>query len=1107
MAKKIINPDYVFEVSWEVCNKVGGIYTVISTKAPGFINEMGDNYLFIGPDVWKETHRNPYFVQDDNLFKTWVESAAKEGLKIRVGRFKTAADGIAILVDFTQYFSQKDTILATFWEKYGLDSLTGQWDYLEPLLFGYAAGKVIESFYEHNLTSHDRILAQFHEWMTGAGILYLRDKVPQIGTVFTTHATVLGRSAAGNGWALYKDLQQYIPAQVARDLGVTSKFSLEKIAAHQADILTTVSEITAAECKKFFGRDVDFITPNGFDKQQILNIYTYKEARNSSREILQTVSSALLGQKIQDDAFFVVTSGRYEFRNKGLDLFVDTILKVAKLYDGPRQFIAWIMIPANQSGPRKELLDKISSGIESVPMNNRILTHGLFEPEQDHILSRLKASGFDNSSGSVKLIFVPAFLDGFDGLFNKTYYELLPGFDLSVFPSYYEPWGYTPLESIAFGVPTITTTFAGFGMWMKTHFGDKTQEVRVLSRTEENYWELSDTLARTLSECVLKNKADAIKVIDKAFKTADSFAWSQMDGYYRMAYNAALEKAESRSDQFRYKKAVEVIPMAARKVSVAPEWRKVFVDPAIPERISGLLRLSKNLWWSWNFDAIELFEVIDKELWYELKSNPIAMIEALPYDVLKSLEMNPEFIEKLDAVMEKFDNYMAAAVNPVGGRVAYFSMEYGLHDTVKIFSGGLGVLAGDYLKEASDTNKNMVAIGLLYRFGYFTQEISAFGDQFAKLIPQKFTHMPLLPVRDKQGKWIMISIALPGRTLYAKVWRLDVGRIPLFLLDTDIHENNDADRSVTHQLYGGDWENRLKQELLLGIGGIRLIHELNINPDIYHLNEGHAAFSTLERLKDFVQNEKLSFYQAVEAVRSTSLFTTHTPVPAGHDAFSEDLLRAYIPHFADRLNITWDTFMNLGRMQEGNTAEKFSVSILAINLSQEVNGVSRIHGRVSREMFADLFPGYFAEELHIGYVTNGVHLPTWTSKSWQQFYALHFGAEYINDQSNTSFWKKIYNVSDDEIWAERIKQKQQLTQFIRKRVNDDMTRRQENPKMIFKTLDGLRSEALTIGFARRFATYKRAHLLFSNLERLAKIVNNPRYPVQFIFAGKAHPQI
>lgn len=1104
MAKKIISPDYIFEVSWEVCNKVGGIYTVVSTKAPGFIRDLGDNYIFIGPDVWKETHRNPYFVQDDNLYKSWVEAASRDGLKIRIGRFKTAGDGIAILVDFTQYFTQKDQILATFWEKYGLDSLTGQWDYLEPLLFGYASGKVIESFYEHNLTSQDRIIAQFHEWMTGAGILYIKDKVPQIGTVFTTHATVAGRSAAGNGWALYRDLNHYNPDQVARELGIMAKYSLEKSAAVEADIFTTVSEITAAECKKFFGREVDFITPNGFDEQMILNTDTHLTARKSSREILTKVSSALLGEEVRNDAFFIVSSGRYEFRNKGLDLFVDTISKASKLYHGTRQIIAWIMVPANQSGARKEILDTISSGIKS-PMGNRILTHGLFEPEHDHILTRLKNSGFDNSTGNVKLIFVPAFLDGFDGLFNKTYYELLPGFDLSVFPSYYEPWGYTPLESIAFGVPTITTTFAGFGAWIKTHYGDKLQEVRVLNRTEENYWDLSDQLARTLSDCAQKSPEEAAKVTEKSFKTAAAFTWSEMNGYYKMAYNSALYKADSRSDKFRYKKAAEVVPMISRKASIEPEWRKVYVDPAIPERLSGLVRLSKNIWWTWNYDAIELFEVIDKELWYELKSNPIAMIEALPYDVLKSLELNPEFLEKLDSVMKKFDDYMEAGRHAQGGSVAYFSMEYGLHDTVRIYSGGLGMLAGDYLKEASDTNKNMIAVGLLYRYGYFNQEISTFGDQIAKLQPQKFTHMPLLPVRNENGDWIVVSLALPGRVLYAKVWRLDVGRIPLFLLDTDIHENSDTDRTVTHQLYGGDWENRLKQELLLGVGGIRLLKELNINPDIFHLNEGHAAFSTLERLKDFVQNEKLSFYQAMEVVRATTLFTTHTPVPAGHDSFSEDLLRAYIPHYADRLNISWETFMNMGRKNRGDVSEKFSVSILAINLAQEVNGVSRIHGRVSREMFTDLFPGYFADELHIGYVTNGVHFPTWTAKSWQQFYAKHFGEDYIYDQSNPEYWKKIYQVSDDEIWAERIRQKQQMIQYIRKRVNEDMTRRQDNPKMIFKTLDGLRSEALTIGFARRFATYKRAHLLFSNLERLSKIVNNPRYPVQFIFAGKAHP--
>jgi phosphorylase/glycogen(starch) synthase len=1106
MSKNILmNPDYLFEVSWEVCNKIGGIFTVISTKASVIKDELKDNYILIGPDVWKETHKNPYFVEDQVLFRSWREEASIKGLKFRVGRFKQAADSIAILVDFTPYFSQKDQIFAHFWEKYGLDSITGQWDYTEPVLFGYAAGKIIESFYEFNLSSHDRIIAQFHEWMTGAGILFLKENVPQIGTVFTTHATVLGRSIAGNGWNLYNDLQLFNPDQVARELGVMAKYSLEKNAAVHADVCTTVSEVTALECRKFFGRDVDFVTPNGFDMNFVPEKEEFTKKLNIARTALRRTAEGLLNQKISPDAFHVATSGRYEFRNKGIDVFIDSITRLANIYTGKRDIVAWIMVPGHQSGPKADVLARMNEPDFTKPFEYDFTTHGLYEPEHDAVLKQIKQSKFSNlNGGKVKMIFVPAFLDESDGIFDLNYYDLLIGFDLTVFPSYYEPWGYTTLESIAFHIPTFTTSLSGFGMWIKSKYGDKLQEIKALYRNEDNHQELVDTIAKSIVDYVNKSPDDIHKCREKAFHLAGDFVWDNMFAYYKESYNLALNKADTRSDLFKQKKAAEHIQLPPRR-KVDPEWRKILIDPTVPERLAGLVKLSKNLWWSWNYDAIELFEVIDRELWYEVNNNPISLIEALPLDVLKSLEQNPEFLEKLDSVVNNFDRYMAEAENKKGGLVAYFSMEYGLHDTVKIFSGGLGMLAGDYMKEASDSNKNMIGIGLLYRYGYFTQEISIFGDQIAKSHAQKFSHMPLVPLRDAEGNWLMVSIAFPGRTMHAKVWRVDVGRVPLYLLDTDIPENNDIDKSVTHQLYGGDWENRLKQELLLGVGGIRMLEALKIKPEVYHLNEGHAAFIGVERLKDLVQREKLWFNQAVEIVRGTSLFTTHTPVPAGHDAFSEDLLRAYIPHYAERLNITWEAFMNLGRFNENDPNEKFSVSALAINLAQEVNGVSRIHGRVSREMFAPLFYGYFPDELYIDYVTNGVHFPTWTAKSWQKLYARAFGEDYIKDQSNPAFWKKIYDVNDDEIWMERIRQKGQLIKYIKFRLNADMTRRQENPKLIFRTLEALRNEPLTIGFARRFATYKRAHLLFSNLERLSKIINNPRYPVQFVFAGKAHP--
>ncbi len=1099
-------PDYIFEVSWEVCNKVGGIYTVVSTKALTMVEKYKDNYFVIGPDVWKETQENPEFIEDKNLFKAWREWAEADGLHFRMGRWNIKGKPIAILVDFTPYFPLKDKILADFWIKYQLDSITGQWDYVEPALFGYASALIIESFYKFNLNAQDKIISHFHEWMTGTGILYLKDKVPQVGGIFTTHATVLGRSIAGNTMPLYQDLNVYQPDTLANNLGVRAKYSLEKIAANQCDAFTTVSQLTVRECSYFLGKEVDIVTPNGFEDSFVPADNLFVKAREKARKKLLNVAEAVTGQKIESNTMLIINSGRYEFRNKGIDLFIDSLWKLNQVKDLDKKVVAFITVPANQTGPRNEVLQRMNSLESNNPQIDSFLSHDLYDPDFDLILSRIKRNGMHNSSDDqVKIIFVPAYLNGYDGIFNMDYYDLLIGFDLSVFPSYYEPWGYTPLESLAFHIPTITTSLTGFGLWMTQHADELGMALHVVERTEENSVFVIDKITEIFSEFSRMNEEELKAIRIQSRDLAGYAKWSNLIGEYSKAYSIALNKVSDRSHLFKTKQNIELYSVFETVKSNQPVWKKLLVKPSLPTQLNGLQRLAKNLWWSWNDDAKEIFELIDKGFWQESECNPIRLIEMLSFDQLKRLALDKNFISKLEKVTEKFDAYMAEAVNMPKRKVAYFSMEFGIDDTLKIFSGGLGVLAGDFLKQASDSNFNIMGIGLLYRYGYFKQEISMMGDQISHTIPQKFSHLCIQPVRNAAGEWITISLALPGRNLYAKVWKAEVGRIPLYLLDTDIEENIEVDRSITHQLYGGDWENRFKQELLIGVGGIRMIDAIEENPDIYHCNEGHAAFIGLERLRKFVQDEKLTFEQALEVVRGSTLFTTHTPVPAGHDAFSEDLLRAYIPHYANRLGISWETFMNLGRFIENKPDEKFSMSVLALKLSQEVNGVSRIHGKVTQEMFKGLFPGYFPEESHIGYVTNGVHLPTWTSRRWLELYKDVFGEDFYLDQSNPKHWSKIHAVPDQKIWEIRNTLRSELIDFLKVRLTNEMTRRQESPGFILNVMESLEKEALTIGFARRFATYKRAHLLFSNLEHLAQILNHPEKPIRLIFAGKAHP--
>ena len=533
--------------------------------------------------------------------------------------------------------------------------------------------------------------------------------------------------------------------------------------------------------------------------------------------------------------------------------------------------------------------------------------------------------------------------------------------------------------------------------------------------------------------------------------------------------------------------------------------KRIFIEPKLPEALEPLNKLARNILWSWNKEAVDLFKSIDSERFVALNYNPVALLKEVGTETSDRLLKDKEFMAKLKKVEKDFDHYMAQKAKQKGTSIAYFSMEYGLHISLKLYSGGLGVLAGDYLKEASDENSNLVAIGLLYRYGYFTQGISMHGEQINNYPPQEFTKLPIEPVRTSNQDWLKVPINLPGRTVQAKVWKLPVGRVDLYLLDTDFDENSWEDRQLTHHLYGGDNEHRLKQEILLGIGGVRVLNALGVKADVYHCNEGHAAFNGLERLSDYLHQENLSFTEALEMVRATSLFTTHTPVPAGHDYFTEDLLRTYLYAYIAELGISWEQFVALGRKDRDNHHEQFSMSHLAIRLSQEVNGVSKLHGLVSQKMFNSLFPGYTAQEMHIGYVTNSVHYPTWIASEWHNLYTKTFGTGFLRDQANKEYWRKIHKVPDQEIMAIRDLLKKRLLGYVRETIKKDFTKRGESPRTIFDITNKLNDEALVFGFARRFATYKRAHLLFSNKERLAALVNNPDRPVIFLFAGKAHP--
>ena len=550
MVKKQLRPDYIFESSWEVCNKVGGIYTVLSTRAKTLQEALRDKIIFIGPDFWKE-NESPYFKEDSSLFADWQWEAKNQGLKIRVGRWTVPGEPIAILVDFNPYFEKKNDIYGWLWENYGVDSLHAYGDYDEASMFSYAAALVVESFYNHYLTLKDKVIYHANEWMCGLGALYINNKLPQIGTIFTTHATSIGRSIAGNMKPLYDYLFAYNGDQMAGELNMQSKHSIEKQTAHYVDCFTTVSDITAKECVELLDKPVDVVLPNGFDNSFVPSAAKFNRKRNAARRKMLDIANALLGENLDDDTLLVSTSGRYEFRNKGIDVFVEAMNRLLRDRDLKKKVVAFIEVPGWVGEPRKDLQERLKSGKKyDTPLDVPQVTHWLHNMSHDNVLGMMKYYDMHNRKDEkVKVIFLPCYLDGNDGIVNLTYYDIVLGNDLCIYPSYYEPWGYTPLEAIAFKVPCITTDLAGFGLWANSVFGKNGEiedGVKVIHRTDYNYSEVADIIKDTVADFsnMPKKQVDACR--KNAGELSKKALWSEFIKYYYEAYDIALGKAEER---------------------------------------------------------------------------------------------------------------------------------------------------------------------------------------------------------------------------------------------------------------------------------------------------------------------------------------------------------------------------------------------------------------------------------------------------------------------------------------------------------------------------------------------------------------------------------
>ncbi|MCA8955202.1 MAG: alpha-glucan family phosphorylase, partial [Planctomycetes bacterium] len=888
---------------------------------------------------------------------------------------------------------------------------------------------------------------------------------------------------------------------------VTAKHSLEGVCARVADVFTTVSEITADEAELLHGRRPEPLLPNGIDLAVVDEI-AGKSGRADVRARLTDFARRFLGEDIGDAALLCI-SGRYEFHNKGINVVLDALAEINRR-EG-RRAVLFVLVPAGNSGLRSEVLERRDAPFESIDGPVGIATHHLFDEEHDAVHTHCRRLGLDNEPGSrVKVIQVPVYLGRGDGFLDEPYEAVLRAMDLSCFPSYYEPWGYTPQESLAVGVPTITSDYAGFGRWARKEGLGPTDGITVLPRVRVTYKAVVESMVGVLEEFFGHWKSEAPSVHTATCRaTAARTSWSDLFANYEAAYARAADAVVQRGAAGVVQRRSPRRPHKVQKAAT-PRLTQFDVAAKLPEELRGLTRLANNYWWSWDAEATALFADPAPQVWAECRHNPVAFLQRVGSKVLDRLAADRDYTGRLASALARLEDYLTVDkrtghLTPDGDRrlspehpVAYFSAEFGIHESMPIYSGGLGILAGDHLKSASDLGLPLVGIGMLYRMGYMHQQLTATGEQTEVDRENDPRNLPLECVRTVEGAPLEVTVQLPARRLYLRAWRVRVGRVSLYLLDANTPSNSVEDRDITRNLYGGAEETRILQEIVLGRGGARLLRRLGIRPAVYHMNEGHAAFLTLERVSRLVREEGLTFDAAREIVRATTVFTTHTPVPAGHDRFHEDLVRRYFADAEGWVGVPWERFFDLGRDGEG----QFNMTYLALSFASMVNGVSKLHGTASRALLGPFWPGLLEAEVPIHTVTNGIHVPTWTApeivKALDAGDQLPVGGAQLSRAAEAADPKRL--------WAAKAQLKQTLLEHARASIQDSFVRRNDSPLTLHRILEGLSEDALLIGFARRFAPYKRAHLLFADIDRLQRILNDPDRPVRILVAGKAHPR-
>ncbi|WP_319541894.1 alpha-glucan family phosphorylase [uncultured Pseudodesulfovibrio sp.] len=1108
---------WLFEVSWEVCNKVGGIHTVISSKATEAVAAFSGRYVAMGPLL----DRNPGFVpcEPPEDLKPALARLTDKNVRTAFGNWDIPGAPWVILVEFHEAFPDHDKLLFQLWTDFGVDSMAGSWDYIEPVLFSSAAALVIKEIADEVEESVD-VFGHFHEWMSGAGVLYLKKHAPSVSTVMTTHATMLGRAMSGSSVDIYENLEEIEPSQEAKVFGVTAKHSMESVSAREADCFTTVSNITSKEAANLLGTNPAVITVNGFNLEGFAEPKVVAKTRQKARKQLLDLASQFLERDLNPDkTLLVATSGRYEFHNKGLDLLIESLADVDRqlaktgVESGEEiTVVNFFLVTCGYAGFSEEARMRLKDQQYGIEKYGGIATHHLGDADHDPIVAKCREQSLTNTAANrCCVIFIPVYLDGNDGILNLEYYDALAGMDLTVFPSFYEPWGYTPMESAAFFVPTVTSDRAGFGQWVMEKYPEGHEGVLVLNRLTDKYATVVAKLSAILNEFAHWTPEEREVRRLAARHVAEETTWKDFYPRYLEAYEQA---ANIRTERIAGVQRMATAP--GKQISFSgvnttqPRLRSFSVITELPQSLARLRELSENLWWVWHRDAQELFEWIDADGWRKSGHNPVHFLDTMDRDRLNHLSGDTEFMGRFFSILERFDAYMAETGkadhsgitwdNPV----AYFSMEFGLHESIPIYSGGLGLLAGDHIKAASDLNLPFVGVSLLYKHGYFHQKINGNGDQVVEYRQNNFASMPILQLHDSKTERVLVAVDLPGRTVYAKIWEVHVGRAKLYLLDTDVVENSRADRDIADRLYEPSSKGRIEQEIILGIGGVRMLKALNIKPSLYHLNEGHSAFLLFERIRQYMLLENVDFSTAKEILRGSTVFTMHTPVPAGNERFEKSLVENYFRGYTEKMGLPWDALWNLGHIY-AEEADHLNMTVLALQLSYARNGVSRLHGDVSRRMWMDLWRGFLLGEVPVGHITNGVHITSWLDERLRHDIEESCSFSIHRALLENTDWTCLDHLDDRRLWDTHVALKHRLYDEVRSSVTEQWTREGEPPNRLHTFLKALNPDHLTLCFARRCTAYKRPTLLFHNLNRAKEIFCNPEKPVNIIFAGKAHP--